>query len=93
MSLTLERPGTKPRILLAKAGGSGKERWVLIGKQIISLGDFLDLTEYVLTNTDLIDQKDPRLQFIKCVKAMHRIEGYNGPGTKRLFTKIPPVPE
>jgi hypothetical protein len=82
MSLILEM-GTKPAGLEIKTYGLGlKPNTVHLGDYEISIEDFLVCAEYVLTNTD-IQPNDPRLQFVKCVKSMKEVEGYN-PGQKRL---------
>lgn len=46
--------------------------------------DFLEMVEYVLTNTDLY-RNDPRLRFLEMVKKLKPVKGYN-PDGKRLGT-------
>jgi len=86
MSLSLDL-GTKPDGLHVKTWGAGNT--VFLGNYEISLVDFLFAAEYVLTNTDL-EQNDPRLQFVKCIKAMKKTNGYSV-GGKRLESSLPPV--
>jgi hypothetical protein len=51
----------------------------------IPLADFCCLIEYVLTNTDLIEN-DPRLKLIDRIKHMYKLPGYNK-GNERLVSK------
>lgn len=89
MSLVLDRD-TKPEGLSVSF-----PPWIgapiLLGDYEISLEDFLILAEYVLTNTDL-SPDDPRLQFVKCIKSMKEVDGYN-PGRRHLESSIPPIRE
>ena len=62
---------------------------VHLGEYEISMKDFLCTAEYVLTNTDL-EVDDPRLQFVRCVKSMEIVNGYN-PDGKRLKANVPPI--
>ena len=87
MSLLLQR-GTKPDGLRVTAQLTNV---VSIGNYEISLDDFLIVAEYVLTNTDLVPN-DHRLQFVKCVKSMKEVKGYNK-GRKRLESSLLPIPE
>ena len=84
MTLLLER-GTKPTSLGIKTFGWSidSDHSVYIGGYEISLEDFLFAAHYVLTNTDLLEPGDPRLQFIKCVQSMKEVAGFS-PGRKRL---------
>ena len=82
MSLVLGS-GTKPHGLEVKIHGlSSLSKRVLLGDYDISLGDFLGVVEYVLTNTDL-QPRDPRRRFVRRVGSMREVDGYN-PGGKRL---------
>ncbi len=56
---------------------------VFLGDYEIALLDFLAIVHYVLTNTDLNGDKDPRLGFVECVKNMKISPGWGGEG-KRL---------
>ena len=85
MSLSLNL-GTKPAGLQVKTWGS---KTVYLGDYEISMKDFLSAAEYVLTNTDL-EPKDPRLQFVKCVKSIKKVKGYKL-GQKRLEASEPPI--
>lgn len=93
MSLSLDL-GTKPKGLEIKTLGNllGLDplHVVHLGEYEISMKDFLCAADYVLTNTDL-EVDDPRLQFVRCVKSMKIVEGYN-PGRKRLEASVPPIP-
>lgn len=87
MSLSLEL-GTKPNGLSVKSNSASQTIWV--GDYEISMRDFLYAAEYVLTNTDLVSADDPRLRFLRCVRSMCEVEGYN-PGQKRLLPlEFPP---
>ncbi len=89
MTLILGRLGTKPHDLEIKTGGFGGLPDVQIGDYEISMKDFLLVVHYVLTNTNL-EPDDPRLQFVKCVQSMQKIDGWGGSG-KRLEDNTPPV--
>lgn len=90
MSLALGL-GTKPADLEVKTFGHGlMGSTVFIGDYEISLMDFLAAAEYVLTNTDLKPNDDPRLQFVKCVESMKEVDGYNA-DMKRLKSSVPAV--
>jgi hypothetical protein len=86
MTLLLER-GTQPEGLGVKTLGGPLGNIVFLGNYQISLEDFLFAAEYVLTNTNL-KSNDPRLQFVKCVKSMKKVEGF-GSGGKRLEVREP----
>ncbi len=92
MSLSLDL-GTKPEGLEVKTFGQtiGPDplQMVYIGDYKISMKDFLCAAEYVLTNTDL-EPDDPRLQFLKCVRSMKIVKGYNS-GGKRLKPLVWPI--
>ena len=95
MSLLLTS-GTSPHGLCAKTMGIGAQE-LYLGDYEISMTDFLELAHYVLTNTNLEGDDDPRLQFVKSVKAMKVVDGHrviiagkNVP-TKRLATEVTPV--
>lgn len=82
MSLVLGH-GTKPRGLEVKIHGlPSLSKRVFLGDYDISLGDFLAVAEYVLTNTDL-RPRDPRRRFVRRVRSMREVDGYN-PGGRRL---------
>ena len=49
----------------------------------MTIEDFLAAASYVLTNTDLEDDKDPRLVFIEGVKKAQIVDGYAA-GAKRV---------
>lgn len=88
MSLSLDC-GTKPPGLTAKTHGLRRNDTVYLGDYEISMVDFLALTHYVLTNTDL-EEDDPRQQFLRSVQSMTEVKGFNS-NAKRLETSIPPV--
>ncbi|MEK7624240.1 MAG: hypothetical protein AAB404_00715 [Patescibacteria group bacterium] len=53
---------------------------VRFGKYTMSMEDFLCAAHYVLTNTDLEKKdgkNDPRLDFVKKIKKMKIVDGYN----------------
>jgi hypothetical protein len=52
----------------------------------IKMTDFLAIAEYVITNSDL-RKRDPRRKFIKSMKAMREVPGWND-GRKRLQSTI-----
>lgn len=88
MSLVLGK-GTLPKGLMVKTHGLRGLPKVYLGDYEISVPDFLFMTYYVLTNTDL-HSHDHRLQFIKCVKAMKKVDGYM-PNRKRLKSTFDPI--
>lgn len=91
MSLVLS--DSSPKDLEAKTNGIGMGEYppgtLFLGDYAIPLTDFLSLAYYVLTNTDL-EPNDPRLQFVKSVRGMNTVKGYNKKA-KRLETKVSPV--
>lgn len=89
MSLTLDL-GTTPAGLSVKTFGFGQMgNTVYLGEYEISLEDFLIMSHYVLTNTDL-ESNDPRRQFVECVKEMQEVSGFNAPAT-RLRSLLSPI--
>lgn len=89
MTLLLER-GTRPTSLEVKTFGFGElGNTVFLGNYEISIEDFLFAAEYVLTNTDL-GPNDPRPKFVKCVRSMRKVMGFNSCG-KRFEPSIPLV--
>lgn len=99
MSLLLEN--SKPEGLLVKTIGpvfghekKGLTDVVHLVKYQISMEDFLAMSYYVLTNTDL-SENDPRLKYLHNVKNLKPTKGYFTmghppvPNAKRLA----PVPE
>ena len=90
MTLLLNR-GTEPKNLSIKTFGLGfgnLDNTVFLGEYKISMEDFLFAAEYVLTNTNL-GPNDPRIQFVTSVMSMIKVEGYNGPGTRRFKPLVP----
>lgn len=89
MSLVLQL-GTKPKDLTAKTYGiRGMDGVVHLGDYEISMRDFLALAFYVLTNTDLTP-RDQRLQFLKCMQQMRKVEGFDS-NKKRLESPVAPI--
>mgnify|MGYP001611069311 CR=1 FL=1 len=76
--LTVETRGFLPQV-------------VYLGKYTISFEDFLRMAHYVLTNTPLIRDNDPRLQFVRCVGSMKKVSSLR-PGERFLGTDVPPIP-
>jgi hypothetical protein len=64
--------GTKPDGLAVSAM---MPNFIFIGGYELSLVDFLSMTEYVLTNTDLM-VNDPRIKFVKMVGSMKQVKGW-----------------
>lgn len=97
MSLTFSAL-TKPKGLEAKSitippginGSKHCQQVVSIGNYEMTLVDFLALSAYVLTTTDL-EPDDPRSQFVKCVTSMREVEGFNGAESKALQPSVEPV--
>lgn len=56
---------------------------IYFGKDEMTMEDFLQMVEYVLTNTDLIIKNDLRIKFLRRIKKSRYIKGYN-PGGKRI---------
>ena len=88
MSISLDRRPTDPIGINVKTYVGDV---VHLGRYDISLEDFLIAANYVLTNTDLIGENDPRLAFIERVKGMRIVDGFNE-GGRRLESNNPPVP-
>jgi hypothetical protein len=86
MPLILDQ-GTKPDGLAIKVWDlKSRGNIVFLGDYEITMKDFVDAAEYVLTITDL-EPDDPRLQFVKYVQSIREVEGYNA-GRKRLESPI-----
>lgn len=85
MSMNLSEE-TRPPNLIVWAP-EGDQYTVFVGGCAIPIKDFMQAVGYVLTNKDL-DENDPRLGFIKDVKSMKQIEGFNK-GGKRLVAQKP----
>lgn len=94
MSLVLDGdPKTTPGVEVKTHGFpenlSGRvEIWSPNGRITIGYSDFLAMTHYVLTNTDL-QRDDPRLAFIEAIKNMKKVPGFNGPPSERLDGPYP----
>ena len=76
--MTLElNCGTKPEGLPVRMRGFdlGGER-IHIGEYSLTMEDFISMTLYVLTNSNLAEKNDPRLQFVELVRSMKRTRGY-----------------
>ena len=56
--------------------------YLKIGNTEVSMRDFCDLVEYVLTNSDL-EKNDPRVSLIARIANLNVVEGFNYCG-KRL---------
>ncbi len=82
MTLKLEQQGTQPKGLEVKSVSGGLEAQVFggkgvhIGEYCVSPEDFWEMVRYVLTNTNLEGEKDPRLKFIGDVKKARATEGF-----------------
>jgi hypothetical protein len=53
----------------------------------MSIQDFLKMVRYVLTNTDLDDEQDPRLKLVEWAQSLKVVPGYNAernPKSQRL---------
>jgi len=60
---------------------------VTVGEYSLKLEQFLLIAKYVLINTDLVGDKDPRLEFVRATRSMKKTKGYKE-GVKRLdFTR------
>ena len=90
MTLILDR--SNPKIAVKTRGFDPMVGTTIIrfGDYDVPMNDFLSAVHYVLTNTDLQTSDDERLQFVKCVKSMKVVDGWNQ-GRKRLNTSIEPV--
>lgn|GEM_PF-7065385 len=82
MSLVLNQ-GTTPVGIEVKTLGFGEDQVVHLGDYEIAMADFCALTIYVLTNTDLVGDKDPRLALIEEMRKLEKVPGY-------ATTGIPP---
>ena len=56
---------------------------VRVGGYHMSLSDFVFLAAYVLTNTDLEERDDPRLELVKAIRESNEVAGFN-PGKRRI---------
>jgi hypothetical protein len=89
MSLTLNRPKTNPSVTVSFHGYFAKDVVHVYAHKTadldIDLQDWLDATLYILANTNL-EPNDSRLEFIRKVKSMKKINGWNGnkDGSQRL---------
>lgn len=88
--MTLElSEDTIPRGLTVKTFGPPTDANVVhLGQYEIALDDFLAVAFYVLTNTDLDGDHDPRLEFVATVNRLQEIPGWN-PNRKRLNEILP----
>ena len=50
----------------------------------IHINDACALIEYILTNTDLIGENDPRVDLVEQIKEIGVVRGYNGDGSRRF---------
>ena len=66
--------GTKPEIII-KTSNFNNIVYVDTG-QDISIDDWLLATSYILTNSDLNDENDPRLQFLEYAKSLRLTKGF-----------------
>lgn len=80
--MSLRLTGTRPPGLEVKTLGVGRPE-VYFGGSAVPLEQFLVAALYVLENTDLAPADDPRLPFVRIVRSMIVVEGYNPEG-KRL---------
>jgi hypothetical protein len=79
MTLILNDQGTIPARLEVKVlpladqapGGT-----VRIGEYVLSMKDFCALAAYALANTNLEDDEDPRIEFVKQVQTAQIVEGF-----------------
>lgn len=85
MSLSLDL-GTTPEGVEVKASSDGHVKFWSPKRTDsidVSMEDFVETVIYALTNTDL-RPGDPRLRLMDRLARMSVVEGYNGPGTRRL---------
>ena len=80
MSLGLDL-GTEPAGTVARTDFDGE--FVEVGGLQISTADMCQLAIYVLTNTDLWAENDPRLHLMNQLAKLNVIDGYMA-GRKRL---------
>ena len=83
MSLSLDNSTPNVEVKTWGAISPQFEKTVFLGDYEISLSDFMHAAMYVLTNTDLVGDSDPRLRFVNEVKVMEITEGYD-PARSRL---------
>lgn len=94
MSYKLNGKGTSPGLEIKTHGilFGGNDLVILSGRKFIleiSVEDFLFAAHYVLTNTDL-RKNDPRIQFVRCIKKMKRVSGWNE-NNRRFKSPINPT--
>ncbi|MCK4996749.1 hypothetical protein KAS08_00450 [Candidatus Pacearchaeota archaeon] len=80
MSLILNQ-GTKPENLRVMTPATSFSKLIFIGDYEITMKDFVELMNYVLTNTDLRSD-DPRIKFINNVKKAKIVPGWNKGGSR-----------
>ena len=56
---------------------------VFFGRHIVSMSDFCAAVHYVLTNTDLLPENDPRQKLVEAIKGYQIVPGYGGSGSTR----------
>jgi len=88
VSLTFSHPkdltAKTVSLLCPVPGGDNENKTIVIlGDYRITLNDFCTLAEYVLSNTDLDSDRDPRLKLVERVKDCKVCPGSN-PGGVRL---------
>lgn len=59
------------------------EKTIFFGDYEISLSDFMHAAMYVLTNTDLVGDSDPRLRFLREARLLEETVGFD-PNRRRL---------
>ncbi|MDP1689604.1 MAG: hypothetical protein Q8L52_00120 [bacterium] len=81
MTMLLEQ-GTKPKSLAVKSVPSGLGAQVFggegvhIGDYCLSMEDFCAMVRYVLTNTNMEGEQDPRLKLVGDIKNAQTTEGF-----------------
>lgn len=69
--------GTVPDEIEVKTRPSSIDTDVRIGKYEISISDFCAMVRYVLTNTDLENVDDPRIQLVADIQKAERTAGHD----------------
>jgi len=54
--------------------------FLFMDEKEITYDDFCGMVRYFLTNTDLNNEHDPRMELVKMIKEAVAIEGYNKSG-------------
>jgi len=61
---------------------NGNEQIVFLGKDEIPMSDFCEIVHYVMTNTDLSSEKDPRIGLVEIINNYKVAPGFKKDATR-----------